>query len=84
MMDASELTCQELVALVTDYLEDALAPAVRRQFDAHLSECDECTVYLAQMRRTLQLTGRLGEGDVSTPARDRLLAAFRAWKQGTA
>ena len=45
------LTCQELVELVTDYLEGALAHADRARFDAHIAACEHCTEYLAQFRR---------------------------------
>ena len=36
-----ELTCQELVELVTDYLEDALSPAERVRFEEHLIVCPD-------------------------------------------
>ena len=41
-----DLACQELVELVTDYLEDALPPEERARFDAHLAECPGCSNYL--------------------------------------
>ena len=81
MPDAPPLTCRELVELVTDYLEDALPEPDRARFDAHISGCDGCTTYLAQMRRTIALTGRLGEDDLSPAARDDLLSLFRDWKR---
>ncbi len=73
------LTCQELVELVTHYLEGALAAADRQRFEAHLAACDGCTRYLAQMRETIRLTGGLREADLPAEARERLLAAFRRW-----
>lgn len=77
-----ELTCQEFVALVTDYLEGAMDPETRRRFDAHLIECPDCPVYLDQMREIIGAVGFLCEEDMSPAARDILLHRFRAWKTG--
>jgi anti-sigma factor RsiW len=74
------LTCQELVELVTDYLEDALPAAERARFDSHLDECDRCLTYLHQLRTTLDLLGRLLPEDLGAGVERALLHAFRAWK----
>jgi predicted anti-sigma-YlaC factor YlaD len=81
MAQTNEMTCRELVELVTDYLEGALSPAQRARFEAHLDECDGCTDYLSQMRRTLQVVGHLSENGVSPDAQEQLLAIFRDWKR---
>jgi len=77
--DATGMACRELVELVTDYLEDALSPAQRARFEAHLLECDDCPMYVDQLRTTVRLVGRLTEADVSPGGRDALLTHFRAW-----
>jgi anti-sigma factor RsiW len=74
------LACQELVELVTDYLEGRLNPADRESFDAHIAGCDACTAYLEQMRVTLQALGRIPEESISAEARAELLVAFREWR----
>src|SRR4051812_1491974 len=67
-MNAVEaLSCQELVELVTDYLEGALAPGDLRRFEEHIAGCGKCTTYLAQMRETIRVTGTLTPDDVSLP-----------------
>jgi len=75
------LTCQELVELVTDYLESDLSPEDGRRFEEHLDVCPGCATYVEQMRETVSLTGRLREDDLAPPARDALLAQFRNWKE---
>jgi anti-sigma factor RsiW len=75
------LSCQELVELVTDYLEARLPPVARARFEGHLAECDGCGAYLEQLRQTIRLAGRAQEGDVPAPARTALLEAFRGWKK---
>ena len=76
-----ELSCKELVELITDYLEGALPRRVRKRFDRHLSACDGCTAYLESMRMTVRLSGRveLTEEQIPAPVREELLAAFRGW-----
>lgn len=77
-----ELTCQELVELVTDYLEGALPAEQRARFDAHLADCDICDTYLDQMRLTIRLTGSLAEERLDAACRAELMARFRHWKRG--
>ena len=74
-----DLTCSELVELVSDYLEDALAADERASFERHLAACHGCAAYLAQMRTTIAVAGRLREDDLDPAVRDRLLAAFRGY-----
>jgi len=80
MVTVDDLTCRELVELVTDYLEGALAPGERRRFERHLGACSVCPRYVDQLRATVRVLGRLHEDDVPEPARDALLHAFRDWK----
>ena len=77
---SDELSCRELVRLVTDYLEGPLSETDVHRFDAHLTACDGCTTYVAQMRDTIRTTGTLTEESLRPEARDELLAAFRTWK----
>lgn len=78
----AELTCTEFVEIATDYLEGVLAPDERRRFEEHLNSCDGCDIYLAQLKETVQLVGRLDESALSPEAEAALLNAFRTWKQG--
>ena len=77
-----ELSCRELVELVTDYLENALPPAERVRFEAHLVACPGCQTYLEQMRQTIDVLGRVTEESLEPAARDQLLDLFRTWKRG--
>jgi anti-sigma factor RsiW len=79
-MTVTELTCKELVEIVTDYLEDRLPPGDRRRFEQHLARCEGCRNYLDQMRETISLAGGLEEDTIPAPMRERLLRAFRDWR----
>lgn len=77
-----ELSCQELIELVTEYVEGTLPPAERARFERHLGACAGCRHYLDQVRRTIQLVGALEEDDIPDDTKTHLLRVFRDWKQG--
>jgi anti-sigma factor RsiW len=74
-----EITCREMVELVTDYLEGTMPARRRRRFERHLSGCEGCTEYLEQMRTTVTLTSRVRVEGIPAEAVAPLLAAFRDW-----
>ena len=74
-VDVAQLSCQELVELVTDYLEGALSPEEAARFEDHIGRCTGCAAYLEQIRQTIVLAGRLTPE--SLLARGRARAARR-------
>ena len=81
-MTEPEITCHQLVELVTEYLEGALESSERARLEQHLARCRPCRRYLDQMRLTIQTVGQLREESVTPAAQAELLKVFRAWKQG--
>ena len=77
MADGTAISCQEVVEVITDYLEGRLSPEDVAIFDAHLALCDGCRRYLDQMRITIAAVGRVEETEVPPELRDTVLAAFR-------
>ena len=77
-----DLACIELVEVITDYLEGALPARKRRLLEEHLTACDGCTAYVEQMRRTIEVSGRLHPEDIPPELEERLLIAFESWKSG--
>jgi anti-sigma factor RsiW len=75
-----DLTCKELVVLVTDYLDGGLSALERRRLDDHLSTCPFCQIYLDQMRQTSYILGHLKEGEMPREAIETLLGRFRQWR----
>ena len=74
------ISCQEVVEIVTDYLEDALDDATTTELEAHLALCPHCHVYLEQMRRTIDELGHVPVDSLSDQAQADLLAAFRTFR----
>ena len=54
-----DVVCRKAVELVTDYLENALSNRDRARLEAHLAACPHCSEYLAQMRVTIAVLGRV-------------------------
>jgi anti-sigma factor RsiW len=80
LLRRSELACQQMVELITDYLEGGLSRAQRRRFEAHLAGCEHCSEYLAQMRATIRLTGRLAVEDLTPAMRSEFSQLYRRWR----
>ena len=75
-----DVVCQQAVELVTDYLEDTLSRPARRRFERHLKGCPHCTEYLAQMRATIALTGRITPDDLTPVMRAEFIALYQRWR----
>jgi anti-sigma factor RsiW len=80
LLPRRDLVCRQAVELVTDYLEGALSRADRRRFESHLAGCPHCTEYLAQMRKTIELSGRVTPEDLSPQMQDEFIALYRQWR----
>jgi anti-sigma factor RsiW len=74
------IDCNELVELVTAYLDGSLDPDDRARFDAHLLECDGCENYLQQFRTTVSTLGKIPFDGLDPAFRSRLTSAFKDWR----
>jgi hypothetical protein len=81
MAEHQHISCQEVVELVTDYLEQALPADEAALFEQHVNFCDGCEWYLDALRSTISAVGRITEEEVPADTRDKLLTAFREWKR---
>jgi anti-sigma factor RsiW len=75
------MTCQDAIALLSDYLEGVLSPDFLRELDEHLSGCPACRAYLATYRKTRSLASDASRvempEEMRTRLRDFLLARLR-------
>ena len=76
------LVCRQAVALVTAYLDGALAERDRVRLEAHLADCPHCSEYLAQIRVTIDALGRVEPDDLAADALDDLVGLYRSWQAG--
>ncbi len=75
-----EMACQELVEVITGYVEGTLPEVDRARFEAHLASCASCQEYLEQMQALIRLTGKLTTRSLEPATVDSLLSAFRRWR----
>ena len=80
LLRPAEIPCQQVVEMISDYLEGALPARDRRRLDAHLAGCPHCSAYLAQMQETLRLTGRLVPEDLSHEMQQEFSEVYRRWR----
>ncbi len=74
------LVCRQAVALMTDYLEGRLGAGDVARLELHLAACPHCSEYLAQIRATIDVLGRVEPADVSPEALDELVSLYRSWR----
>jgi anti-sigma factor RsiW len=74
------MRCREVVELMTAYLDGALSAADRARFEQHISGCDGCRAYLAQLRTAGMLMGRVADEPMPEQLKAELMNAFRSWK----
>ncbi len=79
-----EMRCDELVGLVTDYIEGTISEPDRVRFERHIRECVWCDRYVEQTRAVVRALGELGEAPPDPDALNRALIAFRKAHGGDA
>jgi anti-sigma factor RsiW len=77
-----QLACQGAVTLVSDYLDGRLNARDAARLESHLAACPHCSEYLAQLRVSVDVLGRVSFDALSDEAVDDLVAVFRQWQAG--
>jgi predicted anti-sigma-YlaC factor YlaD len=73
------LTCQQMTALITDYLEERMSFMDRARFQLHVGMCRNCRRYLRQMKLSVAVLGSMPPEPVPDDVMDSLLARFGDW-----
>jgi len=66
------MTCQEMIAILGDYLENLCGPDLVEQLEQHLRDCAPCRAYLATFRKTRELTHTAGQVEMPPEMKARL------------
>lgn len=77
---SEDLTCRQLVEVITDYLDGSMTDDDRERFERHVSGCSGCASVLAQFRATIEATGRLADAEVDDEQREAMRGVFRRWR----
>lgn len=75
------LTCREITALVTDYLEGRLTFGQRVRFQLTLECVAAVNDILSQMRATVRMLGKVPDEPLPPDVEDAMLKQFRTWKK---
>jgi predicted anti-sigma-YlaC factor YlaD len=73
------LTCQQMTALITDYLEGRMPFMDRARFQLHIGMCKHCRNNLRQMKLSVAVLGAMPPEPVPGEVMDSLLARFGDW-----
>ncbi len=73
----ADLSCQELVEMLNDYLEEEKSHQILQTMSAHLSDCPGCQTALDHLRVSIELTRSAKVAALDPVVRQRLLDEFR-------
>ena len=71
-------TCQQITALILNYVTEELDAETALAFKAHLRECPDCIAFLSTYRRTIQATRSLQYQTIPPEMRTRLRQFLRS------
>jgi len=75
------MTCREIFASLSEYIEFELPPDACREIEQHLAGCPPCIEFTESLRRTVELCRRYRPAELPGPlaleARSRLESAYR-------
>jgi len=52
---AHDLSCQQLLASLGDYIEGDLSPQLCQEIERHIAECENCRVIVDTLNKTITL-----------------------------
>jgi len=76
------MKCEELLAMLNDYVDGGVDPGVCDSFEKHLAGCNPCQVVVDNIRKTITLYKDGRQYDLPVGFRTRLHASLREkWKE---
>lgn len=74
----SDLSCEQLLASIGDYVEGDLAPELCREIERHLAGCKHCRVIVDTLNKTITLYHASAQEDqVPNEVRGRLFQVLK-------
>ena len=71
------MKCAELLAMLNEYVDGTVDPAVCEQFEKHLAGCNPCQVVVDNIHQTITLYKEGKPYDLPIAFRQRLHSALR-------
>jgi predicted anti-sigma-YlaC factor YlaD len=73
----TQVTCQQVTALLLEYITEALDAVTHQIVEAHLQNCADCNAFLHTYQATIRVTKALHYEDIPMVMQERLLHALR-------
>jgi anti-sigma factor RsiW len=71
-MQEEKYSCQEVVDLLSDYIDGECPPDVRGLIDTHLADCPDCIAFVNTLRKSLVMAKALSYSEIPKEVRVRL------------
>ncbi len=71
-------SCEDVLAELSDYLDEELSDSLRKQVEAHMSHCRTCQAVYDSTRRTLRIVTESGSFELSEDVSSRVASSIRA------
>ncbi len=79
------MKCEQLLALLNDYIDGDIQPGICAELEQHLASCNPCHVVVDTIKKTITLYKAGQEYELPAQFRERLHAELRArWKRSSA
>jgi anti-sigma factor RsiW len=76
------MKCDQLLAMLNNYVDGDVDPAICKEFEKHLSGCNPCQVVVDNIRKTITLYKGSQTYELPVQVRDRLHHLLRQrWKE---
>jgi len=72
------LSCKDFLRELSEYLDEATAPATKAELDQHLKECPNCWVVADTCKKTIQIYRGTEPRPVPDSLKLKLLAALES------
>ncbi len=79
------MRCEEMLAVLNEYVDGTIDPALCADFEKHMAGCNPCQVVVDNIRRTITLYQNGQPYELPVPFQERLHAVLRArWQENQA
>jgi anti-sigma factor RsiW len=69
------LTCEKFLQEISDFLDESIDAELRRELEAHISQCPDCFVILDTTKKTIQVYKGVDAKPIPDDVHSRLMRA---------
>jgi anti-sigma factor (TIGR02949 family) len=68
MSDKDHSSCKAMLSSLSDYVDGTLSDELCQEIDRHLADCQDCTIMVDTLRKTVSIVHRCAEDEAEAPA----------------